>query len=177
MTMIETSTSGSRPAGPAAASTNNGPRIGPISVEVGASATSVYTMMGTFEGGVELAEHGGDIHLGSDEHLREFTTVVSLPLGFRRRVRTREAIRLVPPNAIQFRHLAGPVRGLAEVISVEPLGERRCRVTYDGVLPLSRLPLRLAYRVLARPAIERIVRSHLAELVKRAEAEEPGIGP
>jgi hypothetical protein len=130
-------------------------------------------MLGTFEGD-EIDEHGGDIHLGSDEHLREFTTVVSLPLGFRRRVRTREAIRLVPPNAIQFRHLAGPVPGMAEVISVEPLGDRRCRVTDDGVLPGSGLALRLAYRLLARPAIERIVRSHLAELVKRAEAEKLG---
>lgn len=99
--MIESSTSGSRPVGPAAASTNNGPRIGPISVEVGASATSVYTMMGTFKGGDEIDEHGRDIHLGGDEHIREFTTVVSLLLGFNRRVRTREAIRLVPPNAIR----------------------------------------------------------------------------
>jgi len=121
-------------------------------------------MMATFEGGDEIATNGGDIHLGSAEHIREFTTVVSLPLGFRRLVRTREAIRLVPPNAIQFRHLAGPVRGLAEVISVEPLGEGRCRVTYDSVLPGSGLLLRLAYRMLARPAIQRIVRSHLADL-------------
>jgi hypothetical protein len=94
-------------------------------------------MMATFEGGDEIATNGGDIHLGSAEHIREFTTVVSLTLGFRRLVRTREAIRLIPPNAIQFRHLAGPVRGLAEVISV---------------------------------------RSHLADLVKRAEAEKPEIG-
>ena len=121
-------------------------------------------MMATFEGGDGIATNGGDIHLGSAEHIREFTTVVSLPLGFRRLVRTREAIRLVPPNAIQFRHLAGPVRGLAEVISVEPLGEGRCRVTYDSVLPGSGLLLRLAYRMLARPAIQRIVRSHLADL-------------
>lgn len=153
-----------------------GPRIGPISVEVGAAAARVYAMMTTFEGGAEITTHGGDIHLGTDEHIREFTTVVSLPLGFRRLVRTREAIRLVPPNAIQFRHLAGPVRGLAEVISVEPLGEGGCRVTYDSVLPGSGLLLRLAYRMLARPAIERIVRSHFADLVKRAEAEKPGIG-
>ncbi len=135
--MNETSTSGLRPAGDAAAQTNKGPRIGPISIVIGASAATVYRMMATFEGGDEIATNGGDIHLGSAEHIREFTTVVSLPLGFRRLVRTREAIRLVPPNAIQFRHLAGPVRGLAEVISV---------------------------------------RSHLADLVKRAEAEKPEIG-
>jgi len=59
---------------------------------------------------------------------------------------------------------------------VEPLGEGRCRVTYDSVLPGSGLLLRLAYRMLARPAIQRIVRSHLADLVKRAEAEKPEIG-
>ena len=169
--MIEPSTPGSRPTGDAAAPTNRGHRIGPISVEIVASATKIYTMMTTFEDGVDIAAHHGDPAPDPDEHIREFTTVVSLPLGCRRSIRTREAIRLVPPNAIRFRHLAGPVRGLAEVISVESLGEGRCRVTYKSVLPWSGLLLRLAYRILARPAIERIVRSHLADLAKRAEAE------
>ena len=80
----------------------------------------------------------------------------------------REEIRLAPPASITFRHLAGPVRGMAELIVAEPLGDDRCRVTYTGELPPSGPMLRVAHRLIARPAIERIVRTHLADLTQLA---------
>ena len=41
--------------------------------------------------------------------IRESATPVLLPLGITRVVRTREETRLVPPDAIEFGHRAGPV--------------------------------------------------------------------
>jgi hypothetical protein len=147
-----------------------GPGVGPISIEIDAPAGTVYAMMATI-GDESGADPGPVRTMRADRELiREFSTLVSLPLGFRRTVQTREAIRLAPPDAIEFRHLAGPVRGLAERIVVEPLGDARCRVTYRGRLPASGTLLRIGYRLLARRAIERIVRSHFADLAKRAKA-------
>jgi hypothetical protein len=150
-----------------------GSQTGPIHAEIGAPAAVVYAMMTTFEAGADPEAAGDRVRLNDDGVVnREFATPVSLPFGVRRVVRTREEIRLVPPNAIDFRHLAGPVKGMAEVIVVESLGDDRCRVTYRGDLPRSGPVLRVAYRVLARPAIERIVRAHLADLAQRAEGGE-----
>ena len=63
---------------------------------------------------------------------------------------------------------------MAEVIVVEPLGDARCQVTYTGVLPRSGPAVRLVYRLPVRPAIERIVRAHLADLARRAEVDGAG---
>jgi hypothetical protein len=146
-----------------------GSRTGPIRADFGAPAASVYGMMTTFERDDGGAPAGTVARLDDGAVVREFETPVPLPFGLRRAVRTREEIRLVRPAAITFRHLAGPVRGMEELIVVEPLGEERCRVTYTGELPPSGPALRVAYRLIARPVIERIVRAHLAELARRAE--------
>ena len=134
--------------------------------------------MTTFEGEGDVdAEPAGALgRLGDGSVVREFETSVPLPFGVRRVVRTREEIRLVPPASIRFRHLAGPVRGMAESIVVEPLGDDRCRITYTGQLPRSGPALRVAYRLVARPAIERIVRTHLGAVAGRAEAVAAGRG-
>jgi hypothetical protein len=142
----------------------HGLRTGPIHADIDAPATTVYALMTTFDGGVSPGDR-------DDVVIREFATPVSLPLGMRRLVRTREEIRLVRPTAIEFRHLAGPVRGMAEMITVEPLGDDRCRVSYSGMLPPSGPLLRVAHRLLARPVIERIVDAHLADLARTATAE------
>ncbi len=146
-----------------------GSRTGPIHVDIDAPAASVYAIMTRFEGEAgPAADHPVQV---DGLITREFVTLVKLPLGITRTVRTREEIRLVPPRTLEFRHLAGPVRGMTEVIAVEPIGEERCRVTYSGVLPPSGPLLRIAYRLLARPAIERIVRAHLTGLARQADDE------
>lgn len=141
-----------------------GLRTGPIHADIDAPATTVYALMTTFDGDISPGDR-------DDVVIHEFTTPVSLPLGMRRLIRTREEIRLVRPTAIEFRHLAGPVRGMAEVITVEPLGDDRCSVTYAGMLPPAGLLLGVVHRLLARPVIERIVHAHLADLARTATAE------
>ncbi len=153
-----------------------GSRTGPIHADFDAPATTVYSLMTTFDGGDDLGVTRDPPWSADGVVVREFATPVSLPLGITRVIRTREEIRLVPPDIIEFHHLAGPVRGMAEVIVVEPLGASRCRVTYTGELPHSGPLLRVAYRLLARPAIERIVRMHLADLGQRAERDAPDRG-
>lgn len=149
-----------------------GPEVGPISIEVDAPAGAVYAMMAAIGDESGADRRPVETVTADREVIREFSTPVSLPFGLRRTVQTREAIRLAPPDAIEFRHLAGPMRGLAERIVVEPLGDARCRITYRGKLPASGTLLRLGYRLIARRTIERIVRSHFADLAKRAEAVE-----
>ena len=154
-----------------------GLHVGPISVDVDAPAGAVYAMMTAF-GDAERPDLPADpVHGPDDELIREFSTQVRLPFGLRRIIRTREAIRLVPPDAIEFRHLAGPVRGLRERIAVMSIGRGRSRVTYLGVLPRVGPLLGLAHRLLARPAMERVVRAHLAELAERAEKETQRLTP
>jgi hypothetical protein len=147
--------------GPSATAARRGVRTGPILADVDADAVTVYTMMTTFEGYGVLGHGDGVV-------IRAFATPVPLPLGIRRVVHTREEIRLVRPNTIEFRHLGGPVRGMTEVITVEPLGDDRSRVTYAGVLPPAGPLLRVAHHLLARPVIERIVDAHLADLARTA---------
>jgi len=148
-----------------------GSRTGPLHALVDAPAATVYGMMTRFDGDGDAQAAGAIVRLADGAVIRGFETPVRLPFGMQRVVRTREEIRLVSPASITFRHLAGPVRGMAELIVVEPQGEARCRVTYTGVLPHSGPVLRVAYRLLARPAIERIVRAHLADLAHRAEGD------
>jgi len=154
------------------ASARPGSRTGPIHADVDAPAATVYAVMTSFEGDGDPVAADSPVRLNDGVVIRECPTPVSLPLGITRVIRTREEIRLVPPNAIEFRHLAGPVRGMTEAIVVEPLGDARWRVTYAGVLPRSSPVLRVALRLLARPAIERIVRAHFADLAQRAGAME-----
>ena len=168
---------GRRLAAGARSTTGAGPgsRTGPIHADIDAPAATVYAVMTTFEGGGDPGAADSPVRLNDGVVIREFATPVSLPLGITRVIRTREEIRLVPPNAIEFRHLAGPVRGMTEAIVVEPLGDARCRVTYTGALPRSGPVLRVAHLLLARPAIERIVRAHFADLAQRAEGDGAGL--
>lgn len=147
-----------------------GSRTGPIRTDVNAPAATVYGMMTTFEGDGAAERVGSLVKLDDGAVIRPFETLVRLPFGVRRVVTTREEIRIVPPDSITFRHLEGPVRGMAELVVVEPLGGARSRVTYTGEMPRSGPLLRVAYRLIARPVIERIVRTHLADLARRAES-------
>lgn len=143
-------------------------RTGPIHADIEAPAATVFTMMTTFEDGPDPRAAGDPVRMDDGKVIREFATRVSMPLGMKRVVHTCEEIRLVPPSAIEFHHLAGPLKGMTEVIVVEPIGAHRCRVTYTGELPASGPVLHVLYRLLARPAIERVVRAHLADLAQRA---------
>jgi hypothetical protein len=152
--------------------------VGPLNVEVAFEAAVVFAGMEKMAAsGEELQPaDAADPVLdgapdGSHESVREYSNPVRLPLGLRFTAHTREAVRSIPPNEIQFRHLGGPIRGHSERIVVETVGDGCSRVTYRGTLPPSGPLLRLIHRAVAKPAIERIVRSHLATLEARISAD------
>lgn len=152
--------------------------VGPLIVDVGFPADEVFEAMEVLAGsGTPMADADRaasvleDAPEGSAESVREYATPIRLFPGVHFTAKTREAVRSIPPNEIQFRHLGGPIRGHVERIVVEPIDEWRSRVTYRGALPPSGRLLRLIHRTVARPAIERVVRSHLGTLEDRIRAE------
>lgn len=145
--------------------------VGPIEAIVGAPAALLFQMLCAIgQGAQRPGERAEILERDGDALVCDFWTVVSLPLGRERSVRTREAVRLVPPDRIEYEHLDGPVRGLRESIRVEPHGDRRSRLVYRGTYGPGGLLAGLAFRIVSRGAIERAVRSHFADLRVRAEA-------
>ena len=145
--------------------------VGPIEAEVEAPALLMYQMLAAIGQGAPRPGEGAEIvERDGDDLLCDFWTTVSLPLGRSRRVRTREAVRLIPPDRIEYEHLDGPVRGLRESIVIEDLGDRRSRLVYRGSYPSPGRLADIAFRVLSRAAIERTVVEHFEDLRRRAEA-------
>lgn len=147
-----------------------GSAITTVTRDVAAPAALVYEMMAAIGQGPQSVGDGATV-LSRDgaELVCEFRTTVPIPVLGHRIVRTREAVRLMPPDGLGFRHLDGPVRGLVERIRVEPLDERRSRMSYEAVLPGSGLASRLRFAI-ARRAIEKAVAEHFADIAGKAEA-------
>ncbi len=146
-------------------------KVGPIDAEIDAPAVLLFQMLGAIgQGAQRPGENAEILERDGDALVCDFWTVVSLPFGRTRSVRTREAVRLVPPDRIEYEHLDGPIRGLRESITVEPLGDRRSRLVYRGTYVSGGLIAGLAFRLLSRGAVERAVRDHFADLGQRAEA-------
>jgi hypothetical protein len=145
-------------------------RVGPVWVEIEAPASLTYQLISAIGQGPQRPGDGARVIARDGNDLTcEFSTPISMPLGRSRLVRTREAVRIVPPDTVLFRHLDGPLRGLSETITVRPLTERRTRVTYLGAYPVSgaRAWLRV---VIARPIIKRVVSEHFVKIKGQAEA-------
>jgi hypothetical protein len=85
-------------------------------------------------------------------------------------VRTRERVTLRPPDAVEFEHLDGPVRGLRETISVRPDPDGGTRMSYVGSYEPRGILDRLRANLLVRPVIRRVIRQHFVDLRLRAEA-------
>lgn len=145
--------------------------VGPIDADVAAPAALLFQMLRAIGQGAQRPGERAEI-LGRDGDalVCDFWTIVSLPFGRTRSVRTRERVRLVPPARVEYVHLDGPVRGLRESITIEPIDDRRSRLVYRGTYaPRGRLAGH-AFRSVSRGAIERAVRDHFADLRERAEA-------
>lgn len=145
--------------------------VGPIWIEIAAPAALAYQMLSAIgQGAQRPGERAEVLERDGDRLICDFWTVVSLPLGRVRTVRTREAVRLCPPNRVEYEHLDGPVQGLRESITIESLADRRSRLVYRASYrPRGRLA-ELRFRLLARAAIEHAVEAHFADLRQRAEA-------
>ena len=145
-------------------------KIGPIVDEVGAPAQLVYQMVAAIgQGPQRPGERAEIIEREGDQLVVDFWTAVSFPLGRKRSVRTRELVRLRPPDRVEYTHLDGPVRGLVEAITIEPMGERHCRLVYRATYPAAGLLRRLLFRLLTRPAIQQAMERHFDDVRERAE--------
>jgi hypothetical protein len=145
--------------------------VGPVEDEIRAPAALVFQMLAAIgQGAQRPGERAEILERDGDALVCDFWTLVSLPFGRTRSVRTREAVRLVAPDRIEYEHLDGPVRGMRESISVVPLGDRHSRLLYRGTYKSTGLVAGLAFRLVSRRAVERAVGSHFADLRTRAEA-------
>jgi hypothetical protein len=145
--------------------------LGPITIEIAAPAALVFQMLSAIGQGPQRPGERAEVLARDGERLVcEFTTSVRLPLGRRRLVRTREAVRVCPPDRLEYEHLDGPVKGLRESITIAPLAERRSRLEYRASYrPGGRLA-DLGFRLFARAAIEHAIEEHFTDLRGRAEA-------
>lgn len=144
--------------------------IGPIVADVAAPARLVYQMVAAIgQGPQRPGERAEIVERDGDRLLADFWTVVSLPAGRQHSVRTREVVHLRPSDRVEYEHLDGPARGLRESITIERVSDRQCRLVYAGSYPGAGSLRRLLFRLLTRPAIERVMKVHFQDLRERAE--------
>jgi len=145
--------------------------IGPVSCMVDAPPRLVYQMLSAIGQGVPRdGERAEVLQRDGDELVCDFWTRVSLPGGVDRLVRTRERVTLRPPDRVEYEHLDGPVRGLCESIAVASEPGGGTRMTYLGSYEPRNLVDHLVARLLARPAIRRVMKQHFDDVRQRAEA-------
>lgn len=150
---------------------SNALEVGPVAIEVAAPVGLLYQMLAAIGQGVQRpGERAQILERDGDALVADFWTTIALPFGRSRVVRTREAVRLWPPDRIDYQHLDGPIRGLRETITIESLGQRHSRLVYHGAYTPGGLAGTLVFRLLSRPALEGAIRAHFADVRARAEA-------
>lgn len=138
-------------------------------MDVAAPPGLVFQMLAAIGQGAQSDGERAEIRSREgDTIVADFWTRVAVPLSGPRSVRTRERVRVVAPDRIEYEHLDGPVRGLRERIVVEPVAPG-CRVSYEGTYPGRGVLDRLMFRLVSRRALERAVRDHLHRMKLRAE--------
>jgi hypothetical protein len=145
--------------------------IGPVTEDIAAPPALVFEMLAAIGQGAQRNGERAEILDEVDGDLIcDFWTHVALPAGRDRLVRTRERVRIRPPDRIEYEHLDGPVQGLLESIVAEPGPRGGTRLTYTGVYHPNGLVDHLRAVLLARPAIARVMRTHFRDVRARAEA-------
>ncbi|MEO8468859.1 MAG: hypothetical protein ABI573_04240 [Chloroflexota bacterium] len=145
--------------------------VGPVSTDIGAPTALVYQMLAAIgQGSQESGERAEILEAAGNVLVCDFWTRVAMPIGDDRLVRTRERVILRPPDRIDYEHLDGPVAGLRETITVGEAPDGQTRLTYVGSYEAHSLFAYLRARLFARPAIDRIMREHFADVRDRAEA-------
>ncbi len=145
--------------------------VGPVSRAIAAPPGLVFQMLSAIGQGTQRDGERAEILERRDgEMICDFWTTVSMPVGRDRLVKTRERVRVLPPDRVDYEHLDGPVHGLRESIIVSASKDGGATITYSGTYQPRGLLDRLRAIILARPTIERIMRAHLADLGERAES-------
>ncbi|CAN5488346.1 hypothetical protein BH20CHL7_BH20CHL7_09810 [soil metagenome] len=145
--------------------------IGPVVTEIAAPPALVFQMLAAIGQGAQRDGERAEILEDVDGQLIcDFWTRVALPVGHDRLVRTRERVHVRPPDRIDYEHLDGPVRGLRESIVVTAAAAGGTRMTYTGRYDPRGLLDHLRATLFARPAIQRVMRDHFADVRARAEA-------
>ena len=145
--------------------------VGPASTRIAAPPELVYQMLSAIgQGDGQNGERAEVLQQSGGELVCDFWTRVSLPGGVDRLVRTRERVTLRPPNAVEYEHFDGPLRGMSETITVAPDPDGGTRMTYAGSYEPSGFLDHLRFRLLARPVVGRVIRQHFDDVRERAEA-------
>ncbi len=145
--------------------------VATVSISVGARADAIHRALranAEGQGGelewAEVLERSGDLLVC------DFWTELPLPGRLVIRFPTRESVELDPPHAVHYRHRGGPSRGLAETISIEPLGAGDVsRVVYRAVYPSPWRSWAALFALIARPVAVLFMRAHFNELRRTVE--------
>lgn len=145
--------------------------IGPVCCAVRAPPPLVYQMLAAIgQGSAGNGERAEVLERDGDQLVCDFWTRVRLPGGVDRLVRTRERVTLRAPNRVDYEHLDGPVRGLRESITIAPGPAGSAVLSYSGSYEPRNLLDALRARLLARPAIRRVMKQHFEDFRQRAES-------
>lgn len=147
--------------------------INPVSVEIDAPVGLVYQMLAALGQGPMRRGERVEVRSRAAGHVvADFWTRVPLPLGRATLVHTRESVELHPPDRVDYHHLGGALRGLAESITAEPIARHpwHTRLVYRAELQGVGLGRCLLLRLVGQPVLRRAMQEHLADLKVRAEA-------
>lgn len=99
----------------------------------------------------------------------DWVTQLQLPLGLSIRFATRESVELDPPLTIHYRHRSGPSAGVAETITLRPLGPSATRIVYRAAYPSPWRTWGRLFTFLGKPVAHIFMRAHFRELRRTLE--------
>jgi hypothetical protein len=145
----------------------------PLTVDIEAPPGLLYQMLSALgHGPIRPGERVEVRSREADRVVADFWTRVPLPLGRAAVVRTREEVIFHPPDRVEYCHLDGPLRRLAEQITAEAVlaHPRHTRLVYQAEMPDAGLARYLLLRLVGQPLLRRTMRAHFGDLKLRAEA-------
>ena len=147
--------------------------LGPVAIEVAAPPALVFQMLAAIGQGAQTDGERAEIVEERDgELICDFWTSISLPVGRDRLVRTRERVNVRTARPDRLRASRRPGRRPARVDHGRghgPDGDGTT-MTYTGTYHPEGLVDHVRAAFLARPTIERVMRTHFADVRDRAEA-------
>lgn len=139
-------------------------------VRINAPRELVYQMMSSFGRGRLQGDNNESSEVLSrdgDKLVVKFRTKAG-PISYD----TVEEVTLEPTSRISFRHLSGPLSYAQEQFVFEEAGEFETDLVHDGDFIWKRFPFFgwLGGLIYTRPAFERVIVKHMAEIKQASEA-------